>query len=205
MDVAPIVLQGRCARMEPLAAGHKGALRAACEADLEIWALYPFSMTGVAFETWWSGVEQRVQAKAALAYAVIADGVVVGCSLYTLDPPNRRVEIGNTYLHPDVRGGPVNPAAKRLMLGHAFDSGAECVQFKVDALNARSRAAVLKLGARQDGVLRADRITWTGRVRDTAVFSILAEEWPKVQAGLDARLAAFAYPSPLAGEGDART
>ncbi|HET6972082.1 MAG TPA: GNAT family protein, partial [Phenylobacterium sp.] len=61
-----------------------------------------------------------------------------------------------------------------------------------DALNSRSRAAVLKLGATQEGILRQDRITWTGRVRDTVVFSILKDEWPAVRAGLDARLAAFA-------------
>jgi len=191
MDLQPDILEGRFARLEPLTEPHRAALRAACEADADIWTLYPFSMTGAAFETWWSGVRQRVQAKTTLAYAVVADGNVVGCSLYTLDPQSRRVEIGNTYLRPSVRGGPVNPDAKRLMLAHAFDSGANCVQFRVDALNTRSRAAVLKLGARQDGVLRADRITWTGRVRDTVVFSILADEWPAVRARLDARLAAF--------------
>jgi RimJ/RimL family protein N-acetyltransferase len=113
----------------------------------------------------------------------------VGVSLYsTLDLPNRRVEIGNTYLHPDVRGDVVNPESKLLMFGHAFDSGIRCVQLRVDALNARSRAAVLKLGAKQDGILRQDRITWTGRTRDTVVFSILSEEWPEVRAKLVARL-----------------
>jgi RimJ/RimL family protein N-acetyltransferase len=65
------------------------------------------------------------------------------------------------------------------------------VQYKVDAINARSRAAVLKLGAIQEGILRQDRVTWTGRVRDTVVFSILADEWPAVRDRLDARLAAF--------------
>ena len=84
----------------------------------------------------------------------------------------------------------INPAAKRLLLGHAFGAGARRVQFKVDALNARSRAAVLKLGAVQEGILRQDRVTWTGRVRDTVFFSVLAAEWPKVREGLDRRLAA---------------
>jgi len=91
-----------------------------------------------------------------------------------------------------VRGGAINPAAKRLMLGHAFEAGARRVQFKIDALNARSRAAVLKLGATQEGVLRQDRVTWTGRLRDTVVFSVLADEWPAARERLDARLAAFA-------------
>jgi len=99
------------------------------------------------------------------------------------------VEIGGTYYHPDHRGGPVNPSAKRLLLGHAFTSGAQRVQFKVDALNLRSRAAVTKLGAKQDGVLRSDRLTWTGRRRDTVIFSILPQEWPAIRDQLDARLA----------------
>jgi RimJ/RimL family protein N-acetyltransferase len=77
------------------------------------------------------------------------------------------------------------------MLGDAFDSGARRVVFRVDALNARSRAAVGKLGAVQEGILRQDRVTWTGRVRDTVIFSILADEWPAVRDRLDARLAAL--------------
>jgi RimJ/RimL family protein N-acetyltransferase len=86
----------------------------------------------------------------------------------------------------------VNPQSKLLMIAMAFDAGARRVGFKVDALNARSRAAVLKLGARQDGIIRQDRITWTGRTRDTVVFSILSDEWPAVRAGLEGRLGAFA-------------
>ena len=90
-----------------------------------------------------------------------------------------------------MRGGPVNPAAKRLLMGHAFDSGVRRVVYRVDAINARSRAAVLKLGATQEGILRRDRVTWTGRIRDTVIFSILAEEWPAVRQRLDERLAGF--------------
>jgi RimJ/RimL family protein N-acetyltransferase len=113
-------------------------------------------------------------------------------SCLNTDQVNAVTEIGATYYRPDVRGGAVNPAAKRLLLAHAFDGGARRVQFKVDALNAASRAAVLKLGAAQEGILRQDRVTWTGRIRDTVVFSILADEWPQVRAKLDARLATFA-------------
>ena len=101
------------------------------------------------------------------------------------------MEIGGTYYHPDHRGGAVNPAAKRLMLDHAFAAGARRVQLNVDAINHRSRAAVLKLGAVQEGILRQNRVVWTGRIRDTVVFSILAAEWPAVRAGLDARLAGY--------------
>src|SRR6202000_2366077 len=103
----------------------------------------------------------------------------------TIDPVNASLEIGGTYFAPQVRGGAGNPSAKRLMMGPAFQSGARRVQYKVDAINARSRAAVLKLGAVQEGILRQDRVVWTGRIRDTVVFSILADEWPVVRKGLD--------------------
>ena len=90
----------------------------------------------------------------------------------------------------------MNPESKLLMLGQAFAAGMNVVQFRVDALNLRSRAAVSKLGAHQDGILRQDRITWTGRVRDTVMFSILRGEWPEVKARLEARLDALPAPGP---------
>ncbi len=191
MMLQSMPLQDRVVRLEPLSDMHKEALRAACEADTEIWTLYPINMSGGAFDLWWAGVDARAASGVALAYAVLVAGEVVGCSLFAIDPPNALVEIGNTYLHPKVRGGSANPASKRLMLAHAFASGVICVQFKVDALNLRSRAAVKKLGAHEDGILRASRITWTGRVRDTVVFSILAQEWPQISEALDQRIAAY--------------
>lgn len=186
-------LESRFVRLEPLADRHRDGLRASCEADPDIWtSLYPYSMLGEHFDVFWDGAMARAAKGRLLPYAVLRAGDCVGISCYFPDPPNRTVEIGGTYFRPDARGGAVNPGAKRLMMGHAFDSGAIRVGFKVDALNARSRAAVLKLGARQDGILRAERITWTGRVRDTVVFSVLAEEWPPIRERLDARLAAGA-------------
>lgn len=191
LDVA--TLRGRFITLEPLDERHRQELRAACDADAEIWDIYPYSMRGEHFDAWWAGLAADRASGRFLRHAVVQDGVCVGTtSLIAPDAANRTVEIGGTYYAPSSRGGPVNPEAKRLLLGHAFDAGAHRVGFKVDMLNARSRAAVLKLGAVQEGVLRRDRITWTGRVRDTAVFSILADEWPAVRARLDARLAAFA-------------
>jgi RimJ/RimL family protein N-acetyltransferase len=99
------------------------------------------------------------------------------------------VEIGATFLRPDVRASSINPEAKILMLSHAFDSGAVRVQFKVDSRNERSQAAVAKLGAVKEGVLRRDMRTWTGHIRDTVVFSILDSEWPAVRLRLQQRLA----------------
>lgn len=189
------VLDGRFVRLEPLEEAHREPLRAACDADREIWtALYPLPMNGPHLDVWWT---RLVGDPNRAGYAVVHHGEVVGCSLFTRDTANRRVEIGNTYYRPDARGGPINPEAKMLMLGHAFapggllDEGANLVQFRVDAINARSRAAVTKLGAHLDGIERHDRITWTGRVRDTCVFSILSEEWPMVRDKLEARLMAL--------------
>jgi len=82
----------------------------------------------------------------------------------------------------------VNPAAKYLLLGHAFATGANRVQFGVDALNARSRVAMRKLGATEESVLRRAQIAWTGRVFDRVIFSVLADEWLRVKANLEAQL-----------------
>lgn len=182
------VLQGRTVRLEPLAEQHKDGLRAACEADQEIWDIYPYSMAGEHFDPVWTGLLARRDKGLLAPYAVMAGDETVGISCIFPDLANRTAEIGGTYYRPDVRGTAVNPESKRLLMAHLFDSGAIRVGYKVDAVNARSRAAVLKLGARQDGILRSERITWTGRVRDTVVFSILAEEWPTVRDRLDERL-----------------
>jgi RimJ/RimL family protein N-acetyltransferase len=194
MKLAPAVLENRFVRLEPLNEAHREGLRAACAADTRIWAaLYPYSMAGDHFGPRWTQLLADGDRRATLPFAVVAGEAVVGMtSFLNIDAPNAALEIGATYYRPEVRGGPVNPAAKRLLLAQAFAAGARRVQLKVDALNARSRAAVLKLGAVQEGILRQDRVTWTGRVRDTVVFSILADEWPGVQARLDARLAAYA-------------
>lgn len=193
------ILEGRHLRLEPLEERNREPLRAACDADPAIWAeLYPFPMNGEHLDAWWRGYERDRAAGLRAGYAVVHQGEVVGLSTYLLDEPNLRVEIGNTYYRPEARGGVVNPAAKLLMLNHAFTpgalyaEGANVVQFKVDALNARSRAAVARLGAHLDGIIRRDRITWTGRVRDTCVFSITREEWPMVRDKLEARLTALA-------------
>ena len=192
MKLEPKVLEDHFVRLEPMAEAHREDLRAACAADPDTWnRLYPFSMLGEAFDAGWA----RMYAKPGpewIAFAVMVEGRCGGATSYlAIDAANATVEIGATYYGPELRGGAVNPAAKRLLLANAFESGARRVQFKVDAINARSRAAVLKLGAVQEGMLRQDRVTWTGRIRDTVVFSILADEWPGVSERLSARLAEF--------------
>lgn len=199
MQLEPQVLENRFVRLEPMAEAHREGLRAATNADQRIWTeIYPFSWANEHFEPTWAKLMSDQAAGTTQAYAVVVAGEVVGLTtFYAIDPPNSVLEVGGTYYRPDARGGVVNPAAKRLMMTHAFDSGARRVVYRVDALNARSRAAVTKLGARQEGILRADRLTWTGRLRDTVIFSILADEWPAVRDGLDARLAAFAEADAL--------
>lgn len=192
MQIEPKALEDRFVRLEPMGEAHREDLRAACDADPATWAdLYPYSLAGAAFDEGWARFYARPAADR-INYAVVVSGRCAGVSSYlTVDPVNASLEIGGTYYHPDIRGAAANPAAKRLLLAHAFVSGARRVQFKVDAINARSRAAVLKLGAVQEGILRQDRVVWTGRVRDTCVFSVLADEWPAVRDRLDARLAKF--------------
>ena len=192
MNLERKILEDRHVRLEPMAEAHREDLRAACAADPDTWnKLYPFSMLGPAFDEGWERMYAQPGAEW-IAFAVMAKGRCDGATSYlAIDPVNATVEIGATYYGPELRGGAVNPAAKRLLLANAFEGGARRVQFKVDAINARSRAAVTKLGAVQEGILRQDRVTWTGRIRDTVVFSILADEWPSVSARLDARLAAF--------------
>lgn len=123
-----------------------------------------------------------------------ASGRVVAVSSYLdVREAHRGLEIGFTFVGKPWRGTWVNPAMKRMMLRHAFEElGAIRVQLKCDARNLHSRSAILKLGATYEGTLRRHGVQRDGTLRDTAMFSILAEEWPRVRMGLDARLAAFA-------------
>jgi len=191
MQLTAEALENRFVRLELMGEAHQADLRAACDADPATWnGLYPYSMQGEHFDAVWARLMKDVDAGRCIAFAVVVADRCQGMTTYSgIDAPNHALEIGGTYYAPGLRGGAVNPACKRLLLGHAFACGADRVQFRVDAINGRSRAAVLKLGAVQEGIFRHDRITWTGRVRDTAFFSILADEWPAVRDRLDARLA----------------
>jgi RimJ/RimL family protein N-acetyltransferase len=135
----------------------------------------------------------EVKSGARMLYTVYVGSRVVGMTgLMSIRPADAGVEIGHTWYASDVQGGAVNPAAKLLLLDHAFACGAERVELKTDARNARSRAAIAKLGAQFEGVLRKQMRIGDGTLRDSAFFSIIREEWPAVRAGLEARLAAYA-------------
>lgn len=193
MKIEAKVLENRFVRLEPMGEGHREALREACDADQEIWpALYPFSWAGEHFDPTWKTLTDHIAQGQTVGFAVVVEGRCIGLTCFSgMDAASGVTELGGTYYHPQFRGGPVNPAAKRLMMGHAFESGARRVVYRVDALNVRSRAAVSKLGAVQEGILRQDRVTWTGRIRDTVIFSVLEAEWPQVRDRLDVRLAGF--------------
>lgn len=177
--------------LELLSARHRDDLRAAVDADPAIWEIYPYSLAGDDFDPWWNAT-MAGNNSGRIRFAVCLDGRCVGTTSYlNIDAREESADVGGTYYRPEARGGIVNPAAKLLMLGHAFDQGARRLVFQVDAINSRSRAAVLKLGATEEGVLRAHKRTWTGRIRDTVVFSILSDEWPAIERRLRARLEAY--------------
>lgn len=139
------------------------------------------------FADWFDGY--RPSDEASRNYLVRFDGRAVGTtSFYLADYRRESVIIGYTAYTPDVWGTTVNPDTKRTMLAAAFDGGAHRVVFEVDVRNDRSRAAMTKLGAHLDGILREDRPRADGSKRSTVVFSILEQEWPDVRAGLDARV-----------------
>ena len=163
-------------RLEPLREEDRGALKAACAEDREIWSIYATSYDPDHFDATFDWLMSRPNWR---PFAIFADSRLVGMSCFIGIEPERGVlEIGNTYYVPDQRGTGLNRRVKDLMLGRAFGSGFRRVEFRVDSRNARSQAAMAKLGAVREGVIRAERITWTGHVRDTVLFSILADEWP---------------------------
>ncbi len=195
MKLSPVVLEDRFVRLEPFTKGLEGEVRAALDCDPEAWNGMVSAAYGEHFDGWWTSALKAMETGSRIAFAVrrLSDRAVVGTtSLYEIKPEHRRCEVGSTFYRPDARGGPVNPACKRLLLDYAFSSGAVRVEIITDALNAASAAAIRKLGARDEGVLRKHKITWTGRVRDTAQFAVLDEDWPEVRARLDGRLAKFA-------------
>jgi RimJ/RimL family protein N-acetyltransferase len=119
-----------------------------------------------------------------------ASGRIVGSTRYmNIDVPNRRVEIGSTWIAGPWQRTVVNTEAKYLMLRHAFEElGCIRVELKTDSLNERSRTAILRIGARQEGIFRNHMITWSGRLRHSVFFSIIDAEWTEVKAALEAKL-----------------
>lgn len=192
MNPQPVTLTGRFVRLEPLTPAHLPAL-ARVGLDPELWRWVPTPIT--------SADEMRAYVELALAeqrrgsalpFAIVeaAGGAVIGSTRFgAIDTQHRRLEIGWTWLAAAHQRTPANTDAKRLLLGHAFERlSALRVEFKTDALNQKSRRAIARLGATQEGIFRKHLITASGRVRDTVYFSILDTEWPAIRQRLAARL-----------------
>ena len=192
------VLENAWVRLEPLAVTHSEQLAAAVSVG-DLWKTWYTSVPTP--DGMGAAINRRLelQAEGKMApWAVIsrASGLAVGMTTYmNIDASNRRVEIGSTWLGRDAQGTAVNPAAKLLLLARAFDD-LRCiaVEFRTHWHNAQSRAAIARLGAKQDGVLRNHQLWRNGTLRDTVVFSIIDTEWPAVRLGLEARLDAKGLP-----------
>ena len=192
MVIAPVTLEGTHVRLEPLSPQH----------------VTPLTEVGVDPEIWrWMTVQVRdrngmqryvdeaLEAQrngVAVPFATVerSGNRVVGTTRFgNIDRSNRRAEIGWTWINPKWQRSPINTEAKLLMLRHAFEVwGCIRVEFKTDALNDKSRAALLRIGAKEEGMLRKHMIADTGRFRDSVYYSVLDTEWPDVKANLEQKL-----------------
>jgi len=189
MNVAPVTLEGDIVRLEPLALRHVDDLaRVAFDADL--WRWVPTAVaTRDDLEAYVDIALAEYERGTALPFAVIerASGRAIGSTRYAaIERSHRRLEIGWTWYGAAWHRSGVNTESKLLLLAHAFeDLGAIRVELKTDALNERSRAAILRLGAQQEGIFRNHMvIAGNGRIRDTVYFSIIDREWPRVKQRL---------------------
>lgn len=192
MEVSPITLEGQHVRLEPLTHAHAEALVNAAR-EGELWnstlTIIPDS----------AGVTSYIDAALTgqslgkeLPFVIInksSDQVAGTTRFYEIRPPDRAAAIGYTWLARSAQRTPINTEAKLLLLTHAFEIW-RCVRVELitDVLNQQSRAAILRLGAKQEGILRKHLILHSGRSRDSVVFSIIDAEWPEVKANLTAKL-----------------
>ncbi len=192
MIVAPVTLEGPRLRLEPLSEAHHDAFCAvALEEDLWRWIPTPVRTPDemAAYIAFALADQARGEG---LPFAVVekSSGRVIGSTRYgAIEPRHHRVEIGWTWLARPWHRTATNTEAKYLLLRHAFETlGCIRVELKTDALNARSRAAIQRIGAREEGILRQHMITASGRIRDTVYYSIIASEWADVKTGLERKL-----------------
>ncbi|HEX6017614.1 MAG TPA: GNAT family protein [Burkholderiaceae bacterium] len=187
----PVALRGTHVRVELLSPAHERGLIEAVR-DGELWRLWYTSVPspeGMAKE-----IARRLdlQAKGSMTPFTVfdADGRIAGMTTYmNVDAANRRVEIGSTWYARRVQRSPLNTECKRLLLAHAFETlGCIAVEFRTHRFNAQSRRAIERLGAQLDGILRSHQRDAQGNLRDTAVYSIVAAEWPTVRTHLDWQL-----------------
>ena len=169
-------MEGDRCRAELFSEHHREALKAACAEDADIWQIYANNFGPDAFD---ESINRYVASCNNRTFVLFDGEELAGMSSFLgIDEGRQTLEIGGTYYRPKFRGTGFNRRVKDMMLARAFTCGIRRVEFRVDIRNGRSQAAMKKLGAVREGVLRADRITWTGHVRDTVLFAILKDEWP---------------------------
>ncbi|HXL53719.1 MAG TPA: GNAT family protein [Gemmatimonadales bacterium] len=193
IDPRPVTLEGRHVRLEPLSLAHHDRL-CAVGLDAELWRWGLSTLATPADMRAYIETALAWQAQGtAVPFAIVAraTGQVVGSTRYAnIERADRRLEIGWTWLARAAQRTPANTEAKYLLLRHAFEVlGCIRVEFKTDVLNEPSRAALLRIGAKQEGILLSHMVTASGRIRDSMYFSIVAGEWPAVKAGLEQKLA----------------
>ncbi len=186
--VEPVTLTGAHATLLPLERGHEAALKAAA-ADGELWNLWYTSVPSPDKTAAWidAALEMR-ERQGAMPFVVRAnaDGAIVGATRYfNVEPASRRLEIGHTWYAKRAQRSAINTECKLLLLTHAFEA-LQCiaVEFRTNFFNFASRAAIARLGAKQDGILRNHQIMPDGTHRDTVVFSVIESEWPAVKRNL---------------------
>jgi N-acetyltransferase len=191
----PVTLEGSVVRLEPIRREHAELFWQVAQDALDnIFQWIPYRVqTPEDFKQLVEKALGEQERGESIVFATVerASGNVIGSTRFmNIDRVNRRVEIGSTWIAPAWQRTAVNTEAKYLMLRHAFEVW-KCmrVELKTDALNQRSRNAILRIGAKEEGTLRKHLITWAGRIRDTVYFSILDTEWPQVKAMLETTLA----------------
>lgn len=208
MEISPVILEGQYVRLEPLSLAHEEALIAAAS-DGELWnstvTIVPSSRAKMAdyIQAALSGQAQGrelpfviIRKSGTGVTPVKASGQVVGTTrFYDIKPNDRGVAIGYTWLSKSAQRTAINTESKLLMLTHAFEHW-QCIRVELltDVLNEQSRTAILRLGSKEEGILRSHMIMPSGRIRDSVLFSITGIEWPEVKARLRASLAAVGRP-----------
>jgi RimJ/RimL family protein N-acetyltransferase len=190
MSFDPVTLTGRHVRLEPLSERHREMLRPAAQ-NPRIWTLTT-SAFGAAFDPYFDAALKRAEAGVERPFAVRLlgeDRLVGGTRFMNIEPAHKRLEIGATWYDPTVWAGVVNPECKLLLMRFVFETLKwNRVEYKTDARNQRSRDAILRLGATQEGVFRKHMVLADGFVRDSVYFSVIDTDWPDVKAGLERRL-----------------
>jgi RimJ/RimL family protein N-acetyltransferase len=199
VEISPVTLEGQHVRLEPLSTAHEEALIAAAS-DGELWnstvTIVPSSPAKM-IDYIQAALDGQAQGRE-LPFVIIrrsSNNVVGTTRFYEIRPQDRAAAIGYTWLSQSAQRTAVNTESKLLLLTHAFEHW-RCnrVELITDVLNQQSRAAILRLGAKEEGVLRKHLILPSGRIRDSVIFSILDDEWPEVKTRLQAKLEAVARP-----------